>query len=374
MERVAPAPTVDPRALWARRGVLVIVAATLVTGVLAGLARLGVLVGWGPRYLGDHGPLLVLGAFGTIIALERAVALGRGWGLVAPGLGAAGAVAMLAGFADGRWLTVAALVVLVALNAAIVRRQPATFTWLMLLGTVVLAYGAVRWARGAPSFQVVATWIAYFVLTIVAERLELSRLAPTPRWAARLLVVLAVLLAAVALAACERPSLSRAFGAVLALVAAWQLRFDLARRLVRRRGLPAFAATGVLAGAAWLLVTGAFLAAVELPPAGPTYDAALHGVFVGYVLSMVFAHAPIILPAVARLEVRFTRALYAPLALLHLGLIARIAGDLGAAPGLRRSGAIGSALALALFAATAVVGRWAPRPRAPRAARESRPS
>jgi hypothetical protein len=70
--------------------------------------------------------------------------------------------------------------------------------------------------------------------------------------------------------------------------------------------------------------------------------------------------------------VRFTRALYAPLALLHLGLIARVAGDLGASPGLRRSGAIGSALALALFAATAVVSRWASRPAAATVARESR--
>ncbi|MBL8627672.1 MAG: hypothetical protein JNK64_40685 [Myxococcales bacterium] len=372
MERVAP--TVGRRALLARRGLLIIVAVTLVTGVLAGLARLGVLVGWGPRYLVDHGPLLVLGGFGTVIALERAVALGRGWGLAAPALGAAGAVAMLAGFADGRWLTVAALVALVALNAAIVRRQPATFTWLMLLGTVVLAYGALRWARGAPPFQIVATWIAYFVLTIVAERLELSRLAPTPRWAARALLVLAVLLAAVAIAVADWPALSRALGPVLALIAVWQLRFDLARRLVRRAGLPAFAATGVLAGAAWLLATGVFLAAVVLPPAGPTYDAALHGVFIGYVLSMVFAHAPIILPAVARLDVRFTPALYAPLALLHLGLVARVAGDLGAWHGLRRSGAIGSALALALFAATAVATRWLARPAPATVARESRPT
>lgn len=353
MERVAPT---EPRGLLARRGVLLIVAATLVTGVLAGLARLGVLVGWGPRYLVDHGPLLVLGAFGTIIALERAVALGRAWGLAVPALGAVGAVAMLAGF-DGRWVTVASLVALVALNAAIVRRQPATFTWLMLLGTVVLAYGAVRWARGAPPFQIVATWIAYFVLTIVAERLELSRLAPTSRWASRALVVLAALLAIVAIAACDHPRLSRALGPLLALIAAWQLRFDLARRLVRRAGLPAFAATGVLAGAAWLLVTGGFLAAVDLPPAGPRYDAALHGVFIGYVLSMVFAHAPIIFPAVARLEVPFTRALYAPLALLHLGLAARVVSDLAEVAALRRTGAIASALALALFAATVVITR-----------------
>ena len=60
-----------------RRGLLLLVAAALVTGVLAGLARLGIFVAWGPRYVSLHGTLLVLGAFSTVIGVERAVALGQ---------------------------------------------------------------------------------------------------------------------------------------------------------------------------------------------------------------------------------------------------------------------------------------------------------
>lgn len=364
--RVTGRPTgLDPE-LLARRGLLLVVAAAAVTAVLAGLARLGVLIGWGPTYLFDHGPLFVVGVFGTVIALERAVALGHAAGLIAPGLGAVAAIAMLAGLTWAPWVTTASAVALVGLNAAIVRRQAAAFTWLMLVGSVVLVLGDVRWARGQPVFEVVPAWIGFFVLTIVAERLELSRLAPTPRWAEVGLVVVAVGLTLAATAATldlAMPLALRVTGVTMAVLASWQLRFDLARRTVRRPGLPRFAALGVLLGAGWLLVSGVLLSSAALPPAGPRHDAALHAVFVGYVLSMVFAHAPIILPAVARVALVFTRLLYLPLALLHLGLLARLVGDLAGDFELRRAGAIANALALAAFALVALVAGWR-RPRA----------
>jgi hypothetical protein len=341
-------------ALLLRRGLLVIVAAALATGVLAGLGRLGVFIAWGPAYVVEHGPLLVLGAFGTVIALERAVALGRGWGLIAPGLGAATAIASLTGAPWAAWAAVGSALGMIILDAAIVRRQAAAFTWLMLLGATVLLIGNLAWTLGRPTFGVVPAWIGFFVITIVAERLELSRLSPTPRWAQLGLIVATSLLAlttsahATVLLACPR-----GIGALLALLGAWQMRFDLARHTVRRPGLPRFAAAGVLGGAAWLVAAGVVLTCVGLPAAGPHYDAALHGVFVGFVFSMVFAHAPIILPAVARLAMPFTRWLYLPLATLHVGLVARVAGDLLDVASLRRGGGIANAVALALFALVA---------------------
>jgi len=358
-----PTPARPVASTLVRRGLLLVAAATALTAVLAGLARLGVVVGWGPGYGPAHGPLFVLGTFGTVIGLERAVALGRGWGFAAP---AAAAVACVAMLAELRWAPAAAAVAAVALavvNAAIVARQAAVFTWLMLLAALVLVVGSVRWAMDWPVFQVVPAWIGFFVLTIAAERLELSRLAPTPRWARHLLVVVAI---AVAITSCAGLVGGRAaqpaLGVALALLAGWQLSFDLARRTVRRPGLPRFAAAGVLAGAAWLLASGAYLAGVPLPPAGPTYDAVVHGVMVGYVLSMVFAHAPIILPAVARVAVPFHPGLYLALAALHLGLVARVAGDLTGHATLRQVGAVGNGVALALFVIAVVAARaWSGR-------------
>jgi hypothetical protein len=42
---------------------------------------------------------------------------------------------------------------------------------------------------------------------------------------------------------------------------------------------------------------------------------------------MVFGHAPIVLPAVLRVSVPYTPYFYLPLALLHLSLLIRVAGD-----------------------------------------------
>jgi hypothetical protein len=96
----------------------------------------------------------------------------------------------------------------------------------------------------------------------------------------------------------------------------------------------------LLAGYFWLALGGA-LAAL-----GVARDAALHAVFVGFVFSMVFGHAPIILPAVLRTAFPYHPVLYAPLALLHASLALRVAGAV--APG-----AWGNAAAIALFIVTA---------------------
>src|SRR5574340_831369 len=71
---------------------------SLASGVLAGLARLG----WGvPAPMAQlvllHGPLMVCGFLGTVIGLERAVALGRRWAYAGPLLTGLGGVAILAG-------------------------------------------------------------------------------------------------------------------------------------------------------------------------------------------------------------------------------------------------------------------------------------
>ena len=344
-----------------RRALLLATAVVALTGVLAGLARIGVGVAWGPSYAFAHGPLMTVGVFGTVIALERAVALARPWALAAPLTGSIAAFASLCGFGWASWAATLSSALLLAVNAAIVGRQMAAFTWLMLAGSVVLLAGNLGWAAGRPLFEVVPAWMGFFVLTITAERLELSRLAPTSPWATRILVVLSAIFALLACASAAGIALpDSALGTAMAALALWQLRFDLARRTVRLEGLPRFAAVGVLLGASWLLATGVFLAATGvMVPAGPLYDAVLHGVFVGYVLSMVFAHAPIILPAVARVRVPFHAVLYVPLASLHASLLLRVAGDLLPSAPMREAGAVGNALSIAMFAIAVLYARRA---------------
>jgi hypothetical protein len=85
--------------------------------------------------------------------------------------------------------------------------------------------------------------------------------------------------------------------------------------------------------------------AAALAWGAPVRDAAFHAVGLGFVLSMVMAHAPVILPAVAGVRLRFGLAFYLPLVALHATLLWRLL----AAP---TSGALANALALLWFALT----------------------
>jgi hypothetical protein len=120
------------------------------------------------------------------------------------------------------------------------------------------------------------------------------------------------------------------------LLALWLFAFDLARVTVRQSKLPRFVAVCLLAGYFWLAAGGALIAL------SVAYDAALHAIFVGFVFSMVFGHAPVILPAVLRVSFPYHPVLYLPLALLHASLAVRVAVS-------TQPGAWGNAAAIALF-------------------------
>lgn len=77
-----------------------LIAAVLVgmaLGLYGGLVRLGVPLPAADHLADIHGPLLICGVFGTLIALERAVAIGTRLAFLAPALLALGGVALVAG-------------------------------------------------------------------------------------------------------------------------------------------------------------------------------------------------------------------------------------------------------------------------------------
>jgi succinate-acetate transporter protein len=89
-------------------------------------------------------------------------------------------------------------------------------------------------------------------------------------------------------------------------------------------------------------------------PGTPSYDAAVHALGLGFVFSMVFGHAPIIVPAVLRVNVRYHPMFYGPLALLHASLAVRIAGDAFGQFAWVSLGGLLNALALAAFIVSTV--------------------
>jgi hypothetical protein len=134
-------------------------------------------------------------------------------------------------------------------------------------------------------------------------------------------------------------------GAALLTVVGWLAAHDVARRTVRATGQARFAACAILAGYLWLAVAAATWLLGGPALDGPRYDVVVHSVFLGFTLSMIMAHAPVILPAVLRVPVRYHPALFVPVALLQLSLVGRLA--LGDGLGVRAAWQVGGALNVA---------------------------
>ncbi|MDX1375543.1 MAG: hypothetical protein R3357_08285 [Burkholderiales bacterium] len=344
---------VPPRA---RLPLLVLGFVSLAAGVLGGLTRIG--VDWPPAPAQApllHGALMVSGFFGTVISLERAVALDRTWAYSAPLAAGLGGLALLGGMWSGGFALLAlGALALVGANAAIIARQASVESATLGAGAACWLVGNGVLVLGEPVASAVPWWIGFFVLTIGGERLELSRYAPRPPAARRAFVAIAaaILLAAL-LAAVVGAGGWRVQGAALIALAAWLWRFDIARITVRQQGLARYIAVCILSGYLWLAVGGLALTVGGEMHAGPLYDLALHALMLGFVFAMVFGHAPVILPAILRVAIPYSAWLYLPLALLHASLALRALGDLAGLQALRGIGAAGNALAIAVFIATA---------------------
>lgn len=312
--------------------------AALLAGLLGGLSRLLFLAPVADVLKLYHGPILCALVFPGLIGLERAVAIGARWAWLAPILALLGlAVAFSQSLMVPEILMSVALLLL-AQQLFLWRRSPGIDGEVGSLAALLLIVSNWTWIRGGDYFASAYGWASFLILLIAAERLELSfaaRSRAIPARAFSLLLATGVVLSSI-----------RLIGLGWLALALWLAHYDLARRNARRTGLPAFSARAVMLGYGWLAVSGFQLVFWGL--SGANFDRILHGVFVGFVLSMVMAHGPIIFPALLRFPMRFSNWLYLPLIALHVSLAVRVLGPLV-------SGAMGNLLAVLLFALTAAL-------------------
>jgi hypothetical protein len=326
------------------------VATSLVAGLAGGLLRAGAVpaADWVARAAVVHAQLMICGFIGTVIALERAIALRRAPGYAVPALAAAGGALALAGApGPAAWANLSAALGFVAVNLALRARQPAPHATLLVAGAAAWLVGALRQLAGAPTDAIAVAWFAFVVLTVAAERLEMTRLMRRRRGAGPALAAAVSLLAAgIAAAELAPRAAGVAFGLSLVALAAWLATFDVARRTVAAAGLTRYMAVCLLGGYAWLAVAG--LAWAAHAGGGGGRDLALHALGLGFVLSMVFGHAPVILPALARIKLLHGWPFYLPLALLHASLAARFAAGGPGSVGFGAA-ALGNVAAIAAF-------------------------
>lgn len=346
-------PSNSTRSAAPRAPILLLAGFGLLAGLDAALMLIGVPAPVSAERLPDvHGMLMVFGFVGTLVCLERSVALGRLAGYLAPALLGVGSLLLLAPLplATGRTLLLLGMIGMCGVYLPLWRRQRDDAVLVQALGAVLGAGAAAMWLGGVAVPQLLPWLAAFLVLTIAGERLELARLAMGPK-AGPTLVLLSVGLMAGAVASLLWPTAGcPILGAALLALTGWLLRHDVARRTIRAAGLTRFMAASMLAGYFWLLVAGGTWLLGGAAFSGARYDAVIHATFLGFTISMIMAHAPVILPAVLRRALPYRTALWAPLVLLHVSLAVRL--WLGDALDVHRAWQVGGALnvtALLLF-------------------------
>jgi hypothetical protein len=343
------------RRLW-RAPFLVIALLSMVWGVWMGLLRLGwaLPLPW-PDQLILHGPLMVGGFIGTLIGLERAAGISKPWAYAAPLLTASGSALLVVGPPGplGPLFITLGSTVVVVLFAVVIWRETSLFALTMARGAGAWVAGNALWLSGEAIYRVVFWWIAFLVLTIAGERLELNRLLrPSRRIRVAFALAIGCLVAGVGIASRWPEAGVRIAGMGLIALSGWLASFDVARRTVRQAGVTRYIAVCLLSGYVWLGVGGAIAIAGGASTPGSAYDAMLHAIFLGFAVAMIFGHAPIVFPAILGKPLPFRKTSYMHLGVLQASVALRLTGDVVEALARYRAwGGLLSAVALLMFVA-----------------------
>ncbi len=334
--------------------IIACVVAALLAALWAALLR----VGWQMPSLpvplaAQHGALMISGFLGTLVCLERAVALQKKWAYAAPLLSGLGGLALVIGLPPeiGRGLITLGSIGLVLIFAFIYRVHPSVDVITMALGSSLWLIGNLLWLFGPSIVYAVPWWAGFLILTIAGERIELSRvlmLKPHSRTIFKITVSVFSIGLLISLAAFNIGLKISGLG--LIMLGGWLLRYDIARHTIKKTGLTRYIATCLLPGYVWLIIGGTlWIIYGGNVFAGLTYDALLHTLFLGFIFSMIFGHAPIIVPAVMPVDITYHWRFYIALVLLQSSLVVRVFADLILDQPLRMWAGLFNVLAILIF-------------------------
>jgi len=329
---------------------------SLLTAILGGWIR----IGWNfpvPVIASQHGALMVNGFLASVIYLERAVTFKNRWILLLPLVNASAIVAIILDLPQvAQLIFISGSIGFLMMCIYFIYRFKDSYYAIFLIGAFCLVTGNIILFRTNRYAGAVNWWMGFLLFTIVAERLELSRfLALTPFKRSLLWACVVFVLAALALPFKSSGNIALAIG--IATTAAWLLKYDMARHSIKIKGQHRYSGLLLITGYVWLLVMSILLFFQEKMVLG--YDAVLHSFFIGFIFSMIFSHAVIILPAVTKLPVKLYRpVLYVWYALLQASLIIRIIADLlQDVPCRKIAGLVNGVFILIFFFSIAVIMR-----------------
>jgi len=303
---------------------------------------------------GQHGALMVGSFLGTLICLERVVALKQKWMYVIPILSGFSLVFFLIGNPTMAFimLTTGSLG-LVYIYIDLIARFREYYFYIMMIGAIGWTVGNIIMMLKPFYPQAAPWWIAFILLTVFGERLELSKFLPKSKLKMNTMFIsIAVYMTGMVI---PYHTVGRLFtGIGLIFMALWLFKYDIARKSAKARGMPKFTGTLLLAGYFWLLLCG-LLMIFEVDNAFH-YDAMLHAFFLGFTFSMIFAHAPIIFPGVAGLNLKpFHPSLSIWAIALQISIALRVVSGLLLMPQLRSQSGMLNAIIILLFFINLVV-------------------
>ncbi len=326
---------------------------SLLLGVYAGWLRLGWdFINLEPQATAQHGALMVGSFLGTLIAAERVAVLKnkRWWAIPLVFVSSFPLMVHLSPQAGYVALVLGSIgYVVVSIRAY--QKYQLTGDALLLIGSIFQFLGHLALYFTSSFAMAFAGWMAFFVFTIVGERLNLTRFLPVTqrdRWE-----LFGWLVGFVASLFLYHDGYGITLTITLIGIGQWLIRNDIARRNLNKKGSYQFLGITLLSGYAWLMLTG--LIAIVNNGSPWIYDAVLHAFFVGFVLSMIMAHAPIIFPSLLGFNVKpFHPFLYVWVVLLQLSLLARIMGDLSQNLLLRQWGGLLNGIAFLGYLSTVI--------------------
>ncbi|MEQ8474318.1 MAG: hypothetical protein RIC35_24190 [Marinoscillum sp.] len=303
---------------------ILLVAGALVSGILTGWYRLGFDMPVSHVFL-HHGALMTGGFLGTVILTERIVALKQKWLFSFPIVNGS---SVLFYFLELPQVSSICLIIgalgLFYVFHLINKKHSDLAHKVMWVGATAWFIGNVHLFLFESYGHSILWWMAFLLITITGERLELIRFLPVSN--TKRVVLIGFLVAF--LVGCVIPfHLGGRYlaGGPMLLVAIWLLRYDMVRKSVKHSGIHRYSAIALIFGYIWLAVSGGlflFEGTGSIP-----YDALMHAFFLGFVFSMIFAHAPIILPGVVGLKFKpYHASLYVWVIMLQLTLMARLGG------------------------------------------------
>ena len=276
----------------------------LIMGVAGGLVRIGYLGMMVPGTAANHGILMVGGFLGTLISLERSMVMKKRIWLLIPlisGLSIPVLLLVPGWPAFGHSLLFVASLGLMAIMYLQSLRHPVIYQYVMTMGAVLWMAGNFILLYSGFVPAAVPWWIGFILFTIVGERLELSKFLPTPKLAKSGLLLLLTLFFIGIWIPFHRYG-NWLMGTCAIMISFWLVHYDMAKIASKKEDQFKYIGIGLRVGYVWLTLHGIMLCFLE--PHALYYDLYIHTFFLGFAFSMIWAHAPIILPMV--LNIRHT--------------------------------------------------------------------